>query len=81
MATNMDRLKTVRTANGEFEVWWDGVKTEWWIINGSRGLSGRSTRNMYGFTKGFSEEAPRTWVGPLVSCKKLLALKLSKETK
>ena len=70
-------LTTNKTSQGNFDVLWNGQPTGWIIVNGSLGVSGRDTRNMYGIAKGDLIK----WVGPLASCKKLLTLKLSAQSK
>ena len=58
---------TKRIANGEFECFWNGVSTGDTIINGSRGVSGRDSNNMYGVVwKG----GKIVWIGSLASAKK-----------
>ena len=65
-----------RVANGEFHSFVDGVKTPWVIINGSLGMSGRDTRNIYGITKdGMSAK----WLGPLRTCKMAVTFTLQKQ--
>lgn len=66
-----DALTTERTDDG-FAVLWNGQATGYSIINGSKGLSGRDTRNMYGI---ISPSGQVTWIGSLQSAKQLLARK------
>ena len=66
-------VKTVRVSNGHFDTYWNGVKMPYTIINGSLGLSGRDTTNTYGI----ANAGKVNWVGPLVSCKKLLERKFT----
>ena len=54
---------------GEFTVLSDGEPTEWSIVNGSHGLSGRDTRNMYGIVN--SKTGQVRWIGPLHSAKQI----------
>lgn len=67
-----------RVGNGVFEVYRDGGKTTWQIINGSVGLSGNG-RNMYGIVR--ADGTGLRWIGSLASAKKCLVLTLSKEGK
>ena len=67
-------LTTVRVANGEFEVYWNGEKTSFLIFNGSMGLSGKDTTNVYGISN--SSTGKTRIIGTLVACKKILALTL-----
>lgn len=60
-----------KIATGEFDVLHNGVPSGFLIINGSLGLSGRDTPNMYGFAKGSN---PPKWVGTLAACKKIMML-------
>lgn len=69
-------ITTRKIDTGEFEVLWNGEVTEYRIINGSRGLSGRDTRNVYGIVH--PGRAP-LWIGSLPACKKLLTLTLSRK--
>lgn len=69
--TNM--FKTVRVSNGQFDTYWNDVKMPYTIVNGSLGLSGRDTANMYGISHG----GKVNWIGSLVSCKKLLGRKFA----
>lgn len=69
-------LTTVKVATGEFEVFWNGKKTSYRIVNGSRGLSGKDTRNVYGICK---TDASVKWIGPLASAKKILELTFTKK--
>lgn len=69
------RFSTVNIATGHFDVYWDGTKTDWRIVNGSLGMGGRDTRNVYGIVKGDFIR----WIGPLVTCKKTLAFTLRKQ--
>lgn len=66
----MMMVTTNRVANGIFEVFVDGVKTDWEIFNGSVGLSGRG-RNVYGVHKAGSDRY--TQIGSLAACKRRLA--------
>jgi len=68
-------LTTVKTATGTFDVYWNGERTGYTIVNGSLGLSGRDSANMYGYAR--RENAPR-WIGSLTDCKKMLATKLAR---
>ena len=69
--TNM--FKTVRVSNGQFDTYWNDVKMPYTIVNGSLGLSGRDTANMYGISHG----GKVNWIGSLVSCRKLLGRKFA----
>jgi hypothetical protein len=68
-------LTTKKISVGEFEVYWNGDKTDWRIVNGSLGLSGRDTRNTYVITRG-EKIIP---IGPLRSCKQILSGILKKK--
>lgn len=66
----MDNTVTFqKTATGQFDVLLNGQKTEYGIINGSLGLSGKDTRNMYGITKATGSVR---WVGTLQAAKKMV---------
>jgi hypothetical protein len=60
-----------RVTTGEFRVLHNSTPTSFGIINGSAGLSGRDTRNMYGITS--SKNASVRWIGSLASCKAIVA--------
>lgn len=68
-------LTTKRISNGEFEVYWNGQKTSFEIINGSLGLSGKDTPNVYGIIQ---PNKPVKWIGTLQACKKVLSLTFQK---
>ena len=68
-------MTTKRIGPGQFEVYWRGEKTDLDIFNGSLGLSGRDTRNVYGI--GRPGKKP-VWVGTLQSAKKWAAYWLKK---
>ncbi len=76
--TQMERLTTKRIANGQFEVYWDGAKTDWQILNGCAGLSGRDTVNIYVIYNSRTEKTVP--LGPLRSCKMMLAETFRKNT-
>ena len=60
-------FSTKRISNGEFACYWNGEETGDQIINGSLGMSGRETQNMYGVIwKG----GKTVWIGSLASAKK-----------
>ena len=63
------RFSTKRLWIGYFEVYWNGEKTNMRIINGSLGMSGHDTPNMYGVTWGAGEDNKLRWLGPLNSAK------------
>jgi len=65
-------LTTEKICTGQFRVYWNGVATEWTIINGCAGVSGRDSANHYGVLKDGSA-SPR-WIGSLAACKKSLTL-------
>ena len=71
-------LTTNRIAAGQFEVLWNGQKTDWHIVNGSLGLSGRDTQNVYGIANEVTGK--RCWIGTLQACKKCLTLTLKKSS-
>ena len=59
-----------KVSTGVFDVYANGVKTKYEIINGSAGLSGRDTMNMYGISGGSQVR----WVGTLQAAKKLVTV-------
>lgn len=63
-----------RVGNGQFESYLNGVKTQYGIVNGSLGLSGRG-HNMYGVTWGDNIK----WLGPLRTCKMMVVAKIEKD--
>lgn len=71
-------FSTKMIAPGEFECFWNGVSTGDTIINGSRGLSGRDTRNMYGIRWNTGK---LVWVGSLASCKKAVRANCERKAK
>jgi hypothetical protein len=74
---NSAQLTTRKIQTGIFEVLWNGKPTEYHIENGSMGLSGRDTSNIYCIYKpstGFIKQ-----IGPLNTCKALLADKFKRE--
>lgn len=58
-----------KESSGQFAAMRDGQLTGWLIVNGSQGLSGRDTRNMYGIVAPSGKVA---WIGSLASCKRLI---------
>lgn len=64
-------MTTKKIGTGEFEVLWNGQPTRFSIVNGSRGLSGRDTFNMYGIVTA-GKETPK-WIGTLHNAKKIVA--------
>lgn len=62
-------ITTKRTSNGHFDVFADGAKTEWKIINGNLGLSGYGN-NLYGIYK---DHLKPKWIGSLAKSNRLLA--------
>jgi hypothetical protein len=73
-----NEFTTKRIADGEFECFWNGVSTGDLIINGSRGLSGRDTRNVYGIRWNSGKLA---WIGTLAACKKAVAFNCQRKAK
>lgn len=73
----------VKIQTGIFDVYVDGVKKDkWQIINGSLGLAGRDTRNVYGITRNAGKEDEKVfWLGSLQTCKKTVMLWVRKEGK
>lgn len=63
-------IETKRVANGQFEVYKDGIKTHLEIFNGDLGCSGNG-RNTYGIRN--NETKTIAWVGSLARCKKTAA--------
>ena len=64
-----------RIGTGEFESYLNGEKTEFGIVNGCLGMSGRDTRNIYGVTR--NGELVK-WLGPLRTCKSMIEFTLRK---
>ena len=62
-----------KITTGEFDVLLNGNKTEYFIVNGSKGLSGY-TENVYGIRKAGGVR----WIGTLQACKKILSFTLGK---
>jgi len=73
MAQSTIAVTFKRVANGEFECYADGVLTRYKIINGSIGLSGRNTPNIYGVTANMMDAR---WLGPLRTAKMFVTAKL-----
>lgn len=71
-------FSTKKIASGEFECFWNGASTGDTIINGSRGLSGRDTPNMYGIRWNTGK---LVWVGSLASCKKAVRANCERKAK
>lgn len=69
-------LTTDKGSTGHFAVLWNGAPTRYEIVNGSLGLSGRDSRNVYGIINYKSGETK--WIGSLASCKKLVTYWLGK---
>ncbi|MFO0271339.1 MAG: hypothetical protein ACK53W_12495 [Gemmatimonadota bacterium] len=63
-------IEIKKVATGEFDVLVDGAPTRYRIINGSAGLSGRDTQNVYGITN--SATGAVRWIGSLASAKKVV---------
>jgi hypothetical protein len=81
MADTGKRVTFKNVCAGHFESYLDGVKTRFGIVNGSLGVSGRNTANMYGVTWTTADgEDKRKWVGPLRTCKIMIEQTLLKET-
>jgi hypothetical protein len=72
------RFTSKRVANGEFETFFDGVKTPFTIHNGCIGLSGKGN-NLYGISN--SETGKINWLGSLQACKKLIAHTMEKRSR
>ena len=73
--TQAIEITTQRVSNGQFDVFANGEKTNWKILNGDLGSSGLA-RNMYGIKK--DSDAPK-WIGSLSKCKKTIALSIKKK--
>ena len=71
-------MTTVNVQRGEFEVFWNGVKTGYRIINGSIGVSGRNTANIYVVV---TPSGKYRWIGTLQAAKKTMNLTLTKIAK
>ena len=63
-----------RIGTGQFVARRDGAETGYSIVNGSLGLSGRDTRNVYGVVL---PDGRHRWIGSLASCKKLIVRRLA----
>lgn len=63
-------LEFRRISNGVFDVYVDGKKTKYEIINGSRGLSGRNTQNLYIINDRTTHQRIKGGDGTLQKCKK-----------
>jgi hypothetical protein len=61
---------------GNFEVLENGQNTGYGIVNGSAGLSGHDTANMYGITRQHGSVNVK-WVGTLQAAKKMVTFWLS----
>jgi hypothetical protein len=68
-------LTTEKEMRGSFLVFWNGKNTKYRIINGSIGVSGRNTANIYGIV---TPSGKYRWIGSLQACKKALALTFKK---
>jgi hypothetical protein len=66
--TSDERFVTKRLWIGHFEVYWNGQKVNMTIVNGSLGMSGHDTPNMYGVSWGANLDKHK-WIGPLNSAK------------
>lgn len=74
--TSTDRVTFKRIQTGIFECYLDGQKTEYEIINGSAGLSGRDTNNTYCISR---NGALVKVLGPLRTCKMFMTAKLTRQ--
>lgn len=64
------QFTTKRIATGQFECYWNGVKTDWTIVNGCAGLTGRDSVNIYVVVnEKLGKHIP---LGPLNTCKKMV---------
>ncbi len=71
----MDRVNFKKVQTGIFDCYLDGIKTQYQIINGSAGLTGRDTINTYCIAK--NGELVKA-LGPLRTCKFFLTDRLTK---
>ena len=60
-------FSTKKISSGEFACCWNGKETGDRIVNGSRGLSGRDSQNMYGV---IWNGGKIVWIGSLAAAKK-----------
>jgi hypothetical protein len=67
-----------KISTGEFEVLWNGASTEFYIFNGSLGMSGRNTANVYGIKN--TETGKLIWSTTLQMAKKTVARWLEKRS-
>jgi hypothetical protein len=70
-------LTTKKIETGRFDVLWNGGLTKYSIVNGSLGMSGYGP-NHYGIVWLVGDCPKIKWIGSLASCKKALALSLSR---
>lgn len=73
----MNNVTFKRIGTGEFESYLDGALTPWKIYNGSLGLSGRETRNIYGVSKDGGNTVK--WLGPLTTAKAMVTTVLTRK--
>ena len=71
-------MTTKKIANGYFKVLWDNENTEYVIVNGSLGQSGKEP-NMYGISNVLTGKM--NWQGSIQKCKKMVELTLKKGLK
>ena len=70
-------MTTTKIASGYFDVLWNGQPTEYKIVNGSLGQSGKEP-NMYGISNAVTGKT--TWQGSIQRCKSMINLTLKKRT-
>lgn len=71
-------MTTNKIDNGHFEVLWNGEATEYTIVNGSLGQSGKEP-NVYGTINQLTGKT--NWHGSIQRCKALLKFTLAKRSK
>lgn len=70
----MSNVTFKRTSLGQFESFLDGAQTKWSICNGSLGVSGRDSANIYiVFDRTREDCQPTKIMGTLQMCKKTVA--------
>ena len=66
---------TAKVRTGEFDCYWNGERTEYYIFNGSVGMDGRGN-NVYGIMN--RETGKQTMTGSLQKAKKMVEFTLKK---
>lgn len=69
----------VKVQTGIFNAFLNGQPTEYQIVNGCLGMSGRDTVNTYGVYNKAKDTV--RWFGPLRTCKAAIAFTLTKDAR